>query len=111
MKPTVIVFSGVLVGVGLLLSSFLGLFEQRVDFNTQVKPLLNKNCIACHGGVKKAGGFSVLFRHEAVANTKSGKPAIVPGDADASEMIRRLTLTDHTERMPLEAAPLKPRGD
>ncbi|UFH55882.1 DUF1553 domain-containing protein [Spirosoma sp. KNUC1025] len=108
MKPNVIVFSGVIVGTGLLLSSFLGLFGKRVDFNTQVKPLLNKNCIACHGGVKKAGGFSVLFRHEAVARTKSGKPAIVPGDADASEMIRRLTLTDHMERMPLEAAPLKP---
>lgn len=108
MKLSVIVFSGVIVGVGLILSSFLGFFAKRVDFNTQVKPLLNKNCIACHGGVKKAGGFSVLFRHEAVANTKSGKPAIVPGDADASEMIRRLTLADHTERMPLEAAPLKP---
>ncbi len=103
-----VVFIGIGIGGALLLSSFFGLFGERVDFNTQVKPLLNKNCIACHGGVKKAGGFSVLFRHEAVAPTKSGKPAIVPGDADASEMIRRLTLEDHTERMPLEAAPLKP---
>ncbi|GAB2564036.1 DUF1553 domain-containing protein [Spirosoma aerophilum] len=102
------IFIGIGIGVVLVLSSFFGLFEERVDFNTQVKPLLNKNCIACHGGVKKAGGFSVLFRHEAVAPTKSGKPAIIPGDADASEMIRRLTLEDHTERMPLEAAPLKP---
>jgi hypothetical protein len=102
------VFIGIGIGGALLLSSFFGLFGERVDFNTQVKPLLNKNCIACHGGVKKAGGFSVLFRHEAVAPTKSGKPAIIPGDADASEMIRRLTLEDHTERMPLEAAPLKP---
>lgn len=93
--------------MSLVLTSFLGWFEDRIDFNTQVKPLLNKNCIACHGGVKKAGGFSVLFRHEAVAPTKSGKPAIVPGDADASEMIRRLTLEDHDERMPLEAPPLK----
>ncbi|RCR68088.1 DUF1553 domain-containing protein [Larkinella punicea] len=108
MNTKVIVVSGAVVGVGLLLSSFLGWFEERVDFNTQVKPLLNKNCIACHGGVKKAGGFSVLFRHEAVAPTKSGKPAIVPGDADASEMIRRLTLTDHDDRMPLDAPPLKP---
>ncbi|GAB3702014.1 hypothetical protein GCM10027592_30940 [Spirosoma flavus] len=108
MHTRVIVFSGAIIGVGLLLSSFLGLFEERVDFNTQVKPILNKNCIACHGGVKKASGFSVLFRHEALAPAKSGKPAIIPGDADASEMIRRLTLTDHEERMPLEADPLKP---
>lgn len=108
MRLKTIVASGAVIGVGLFLSSFLGLFEERIDFNTQVKPILNKNCIACHGGVKKASGFSVLFRHEALAPAKSGKPALVPGDADASEMIRRLTLTDHDERMPLEADPLKP---
>ncbi|WP_420146700.1 DUF1553 domain-containing protein [Spirosoma sp.] len=103
----------ILLGAGafaliLTLSSFLGFFEDRVDYNTQVKPLLNKNCIACHGGVKKASGFSLLFRHEAVAPAKSGKPAIIPGDADASEMIRRLTLDDPEERMPLDHPALKP---
>jgi hypothetical protein len=81
--------------------------EPEVDFNTQIKPILNKNCIACHGGVKKAEGFSVLFRHEALAATKSGKPAIIPGHADDSEMIRRLTLQDPEQRMPLDAPPLK----
>jgi len=97
------------IGGALVLSSFLGVFESRVDYNTQVKPLLNKNCIACHGGVKKASDFSLLFRHEAVAPAKSGKPAIIPGDADASEMIRRLTLAeDDDERMPLDHPPLKP---
>ena len=108
MQLKAIALSGAGIGAALLLSSFLGLFGRRIDFNTEVKPLLNKNCIACHGGVKKAAGFSVLFRHEAVAPTKSGKPAIVPGDADASEMIRRLTLDDLDERMPLEHPPLKP---
>jgi hypothetical protein len=96
------------VGVTLLLSSFLGIFEKQVDYNTQVKPLLNKNCITCHGGVKKAAGFSLLFKHEALAPAKSGKLAIVPGDADASEMIRRLTLTDPDDRMPLDHPALKP---
>ena len=96
------------VGLALLLSSFPGIFEKRVDYNTQVKPLLNKNCITCHGGVKKAAGFSLLFKEEALAPAKSGKLAIVPGDADASEMIRRLTLTDPDERMPLDHPALKP---
>lgn len=107
MKTQWIVFSAVVIGVGLALSSFLGVFESRVDYNTQIKPLLNKNCIACHGGVKKASGFSLLFKHEALAPAKSGKPAIIPGDADGSEMIRRLTLTDLDERMPLDHPPLK----
>ncbi|MGV3561102.1 DUF1553 domain-containing protein [Larkinella arboricola] len=108
MKPQLLMAGGLAVVVALTLSSFLGVFEDKVDFNTQIKPLLNKNCIACHGGVKKASNFSLLFKHEALAPAKSGKPAIVPGDADASEFIRRLTLTDHEERMPLEAPPLKP---
>lgn len=96
------------MGAALLLSSFLGFFEKRVDYNTQIKPLLNKNCIACHGGVKKAAGFSLLFKNEALAPAKSGKLAIIPGDADNSELIRRLTLTDPDERMPLDHPPLKP---
>jgi hypothetical protein len=82
-------------------SSFLYITRRSpVDFTTQVKPIFNKNCITCHGGVKQKGGFSVLFREEALANTKSGKPAIIPGDANKSEMIRRLTLKDPEERMP-----------
>ena len=71
-----------------------------VNFTADVKPILNKNCISCHGGVKQKAGFSVLFRDEALAKTESGKPAIIPGDAGNSEMIRRLTLKDPEERMP-----------
>ncbi len=77
-----------------------------VDFTTEVKPILNKNCISCHGGVKQKAGFSVLFREEALAKTESGKPAIIPGDAGNSEMIRRLTLKDPEERMPYKHDPL-----
>lgn len=107
MKPKLLAISALIAVVALSSFSILGVFDQKVDYNTQIKPLLNKQCIACHGGVKKASGFSLLFRHEALAPAKSGKPAIVPGDADASEMIRRLTLTDPEERMPLEGEPLK----
>lgn len=74
--------------------------EEQIDFNSQVKPILNKNCIACHGGVKQQGGFSVLFREEALANTESGKPAIIPGEPDNSEFIKRIKSNDPEERMP-----------
>jgi hypothetical protein len=74
--------------------------KQPIDFNTSVKPILNKNCITCHGGVKRQAGFSLLFRQDALEVNKSGKVAIVPGDAAHSEMIRRLTLKDPEERMP-----------
>jgi hypothetical protein len=77
-----------------------------IDYSTDVKPILNKKCIACHGGVRKQAGFSVLFREDMFAPTKSGKRAVVPGDPDASEMIRRITLSDPEERMPFKHQPL-----
>jgi len=77
-----------------------------IDYNTDVKPILNENCITCHGGVKKQGGFSVLFRSEALAKLKSGKYGIVPGNTEKSEMIRRINLKDPEERMPYQHAPL-----
>jgi hypothetical protein len=82
-------------------------WNKKIDYNTHVKPIINKNCISCHGGVKKQGGFSLLFREEALAKGKSGRPGIVPGDADASEMYRRLVSTDLEERMPHHKDPLK----
>lgn len=71
-----------------------------IDYSTQVKPILNKRCISCHGGVRKKGGFSLLFEEEAKAQLTSGAYAIIPGDPGESEMIRRLRLTDEEERMP-----------
>jgi hypothetical protein len=80
--------------------------RKKVDFSTEVKPILNQHCITCHGGVKKNGGFSVLFREEALGETKSGKPAIIPGHADESELMRRLLANDPEVKMPYKKKPL-----
>lgn len=74
--------------------------QSKIDFNTQVKPIFNKKCITCHGGVKQKAGFSLLFREEALGNTKSGKPAIIPGKPGESELVRRINEQDPDERMP-----------
>lgn len=93
-----------LISVFVVIAGFIcfSLFssEKPIDFNTQVKPILNKKCITCHGGVKQQGGFSVLFREEAMAATKSGKPAIIPGNPEDSEFIKRLNSDDPEVRMP-----------
>ena len=98
----------VIIVVVLLISSSWYIFKpgSKIDFSTQVKPILNSKCISCHGGVKAKSGFSVLFREEALAKTESGKPAIIPGDAGSSEMIRRITHSDPEERMPYKHEPL-----
>ena len=79
---------------------------EKIDYSAQVKPIFNKKCIACHGGVKQKAGFSLLFREEALGNTESGKPAIIPGKPDESELIRRISLADPEERMPYKHEPL-----
>jgi hypothetical protein len=80
--------------------------EHRVDFNTEVKPIINAKCIICHGGVRAKGGFSLLFREDAFAKTESGRLGIIPGDPDHSEMIRRISSHDPEARMPYKHEPL-----
>ncbi len=80
--------------------------EEKIDFSAQVKPILNKRCITCHGGVKRNAEFSLLFRHEALDTAESGKRPILPGDPDHSELVRRITSTDPEVRMPYKEEPL-----
>ncbi|MBN9690079.1 MAG: PSD1 domain-containing protein [Verrucomicrobia bacterium] len=70
------------------------------DFNRDIRPLFAQHCTACHGGVKAAGKISLVYREKAIADGKSGKPAIVPGNPEASELMRRVVSTDPDERMP-----------
>ena len=104
-------FSKKILGVVGVLAVSLAIFifstkSRNVDFNTEVKPIFNKKCISCHGGVRRKSGFSLLFRSDALAINKSGKAAIIPGDPDGSEMMRRLSLKDPEERMPYKHDPL-----
>jgi len=71
-----------------------------VDFNRDIRPLLNKNCTACHGGVKQAGEVSYIYREEVLGKGESGKQVVIPGDPAGSEMIRRIKSKDPDEKMP-----------
>ncbi len=71
-----------------------------IDFARDVRPILNANCTACHGGVKEAGEVSFVYRELALGKGESGKPVIVAGNPEASEMIARITSTDPDEIMP-----------
>lgn len=71
-----------------------------VDFANQVRPILNAKCTACHGGVKEAGGVSFIYRDKVLGKGESGKPVVVPGDPEASEMMVRILSHDPDEVMP-----------
>ncbi len=71
-----------------------------VDFTRDVQPILNKNCIACHGGVKEAGAVSFIFRDQVLGEGESGRIVVVPGKPEVSEMIARITTDDQEDLMP-----------
>ncbi len=74
----------------------------KIEFNRDVRPILSNHCFACHGpdSVKREAGLRLDRRDVATSATDSGKTAIVPGKSDASELIRRVTTGDKSERMP-----------
>ncbi|NND06395.1 MAG: DUF1553 domain-containing protein [Saprospiraceae bacterium] len=82
--------------------------RNNIDFNTQVRPILNKKCMTCHGGIRQKGGLSFLFRESALDSLTSGDFAIVPGSANKSTVIERINERDPELRMPPEGSPLDP---
>src|SRR5688572_14060307 len=80
----------------------------RVDFERDVRPILSENCLGCHGSGLAAGGLKLTDREAALAPTKQGRPAIVAGEPDASEFLKRIRATDPAVRMPMGKDPLAP---
>ena len=74
----------------------------KVDYNRDVRPILARNCFACHGQdeSKRAKGLRLDRRDAAVKPLKNGDEAIVPGDPESSELIVRVTEEDDMMRMP-----------
>mgnify|MGYP002379557944 CR=1 FL=1 len=77
------------------------------DYLRDIKPVLQERCYACHGSLKQQAGLRLDTAERLLAGGKSG-PSAVPGQPEKGSLLRRLTTDDEHERMPLEAAPLKP---
>jgi hypothetical protein len=71
-------------------------------YNRDIRPILSDNCFHCHGpdANHRKGGLRLDIRDAALKPAKSGKSAIVPGDAAASELVARLSHADPDELMP-----------
>ena len=80
----------------LLLPLMAGTAEE-VRFNRDVRPILSGNCFVCHGPDKnnRKAGLRLDLRESAL---KDG--AIVPGQPEKSEMVRRLFTHDPDDLMP-----------
>src|SRR3954449_2944046 len=72
------------------------------DFLRDVRPILADNCFRCHGADEQSreAGLRLDERESAVRGGDSGEPAFVAGKPDSSELVRRITSSDESERMP-----------
>ena len=70
-----------------------------VDFASDIKPILEKNCTKCHANGKSKGGFSIDHVHSVEAGGDSG-PAIIKGKGSASLLVNLLLSNDPDELMP-----------
>jgi len=90
-----------------LLASGLALSRaESPDFARDVRPIFSRYCYKCHGPDEESrkGQLRLDQRDAAMAPAKSGKAAIVPGKADASELLARVLSSDPDEIMPPPAA-------
>src|SRR5579864_173424 len=61
----------------------------QVDFNRDVKPILQANCYTCHGRSQQLSGLRLDIKVPALRGGDSGV-AILPGKSAQSKLIRRL---------------------
>src|SRR5580704_15060121 len=79
-----------------------------VRYNRDVRPILSNRCFKCHGPDLKKSGLDLQTRDTALKPAKSGSPAIVPGNAAASQLVQRVT-AEGSEHMPPRGDPLTPQ--
>ena len=102
-------------GIAALLSAYAfvtgyglqGATKVVVDFNTDIRPILSKNCFACHGPDEAArqAGFRIDAREHATGEA-GGHAGIVPGNSEESRAFVRITHPD--KPMPPTGERLKP---
>jgi mono/diheme cytochrome c family protein len=75
-----------------------------ISFDKDVKPVLEQHCLSCHGETMQSGKFDLRNRDSALKGGARGSD-IVPGDAAASRLYRRVAGLERPS-MPAQAEPL-----
>ena len=72
-----------------------------IDFNRDIRAILFSKCVVCHGPDEKERAADLrLDTSEGAKADLGGYAALVPGDAEASEIILRVATDDEDLRMP-----------
>src|SRR5437879_3706306 len=76
--------------LALVLSSSLARSQSRVDFTSDIEPILKARCHACHGPQLQMNGLRLDRRDKALAGGYSGA-VIQPGASSQSRLIQMVT--------------------
>ena len=105
MRVNELLSQGALAG---LFTAALVQLGQAVEFDNNVRPLLELHCIKCHGADKQKGGLQLDTLGQALKGGESGT-ALAKGDPAKSLLIERISLeANHDDIMPPKGDPLKP---
>ena len=76
-----------------------------VDFDREIRPLLQERCVECHGSKKVKSNLRLDAKPYALKGGESG-PAFVAGNPAKSLLFDRITTQDDEKKMPPKGKPL-----
>ena len=72
-----------------------------VDFNREIRPILSDHCFACHGPDESRRAVDLrLDTREGLFTLRDAGAPVVPGQPEASELLRRIHTEEAEEQMP-----------
>ena len=96
MKIKLLMFINAIV---VLASQAYALEPTKVDYASQIKPILVKNCVSCHGVEKQKGGLRLDAGASIIKGGNSG-PILIPGKSNESKILHAVEGKDPETRMP-----------
>ena len=76
-----------------------GQVEKPINYNRDIRPILSNHCFACHGPDENKREADLRLDLPGIALEKK---AIIPGDAQSSQLIQRVRHEQPNKRMPPE---------
>ena len=73
-----------------------------VDFQRQVRSILKRHCDRCHGGTNQEASLTLATSEGLLGTADSDEAIVVPGSADQSLLIKRITDESLGDLMPLD---------